>query len=124
MRNLYAFFNGKLYIFFQKISSHLLNFVFLFFRYLTSAFYSKDTKAVIHKLGEEIKKPNFEKVDESLYVTIDMVKDLALASNGLFQFVIFRPITDGWELLDAALGPSHSSENITSFNPTSQVKNL
>jgi hypothetical protein len=91
---------------------------------LTSAFYSKDTKTIIHKLGEEINKPNFEKVDESLYVTIDMVKDLALASNGLFQFVILRPITDGWELLDAALGPSHSPENITRFNPTSQVKNL
>jgi hypothetical protein len=62
--------------------------------------------------------------NEKLYVTIDMVKDLALASDGLFQFVIFRPITDGWELLDSAFGPSHSSESITSFNPTSQVQNL
>ena len=102
----------------------MLNFVFVSFRYLNSAFYTRETKDVIHKLGEEIKKPNFEKVNESLYVTMDMVKDLALASDGLFQFVILRPIADGWELLDAALGPSHSPENITSFNPTSQVKNL
>ena len=91
---------------------------------MTSPFYSKETKATVHKLSEEIKNPNFEKVDESLYVTIDMVKDLALASNGLFQFVILRPITDGWELLDAALGPSDSPEDITSFNPASHVRNL
>jgi hypothetical protein len=66
---------------------------------------------------------NFEKVDENLYIKIDMVKELAIASDGLFQFVILRPIADGWELLDAALGPSHSSESdyITSFNPSSQV---
>ena len=75
-------------------------------------------------MGEEVIKPNFEKVNESLYVTIDMVKDLALASNGLFQFIILRPITDRWELLDAAFGPSQSPESITSFNPTSQVQNL
>jgi hypothetical protein len=90
---------------------------------MNSVYYSKETKVTIRELSEETKKPNFEKVDESLYVTIDMVKELALASNGLFQFVILRPIVDGWELLDAALGPSHSSENITCYNPTSQVQN-
>ncbi len=102
----------------------MLSCIYRFFSYLTSAFYSKETKTIIYKLGEEIKKPNFEKVNESLYVTIDMVKELALASNGLFQFVILRPIADGWELLDAALGPSHSPDNITSLNPTSQVLSL
>lgn len=66
-------------------------------------------------------KNNFEKVDDQLYITIDMVKELATASDGLFQFATLKPIAGGWELLEAALGPSRTSEYITSFNRSSQI---
>jgi hypothetical protein len=50
-----------------------------------------------------------------------MVKELAIASGGIFQFLIFKPITSGWEIVDVALGPSKNFEDLTSYNPGAQV---
>jgi hypothetical protein len=91
-------------------------------RYISSPFFSNETKAILSQLNDEIIRTNFEKVDEHLYITIDIVKELAIASDGLFQFVILKPFVGGWELLDMALGPSHTGEYITSFNSSSQVR--
>jgi hypothetical protein len=50
-----------------------------------------------------------------------MVKELAIASGGIFQFLIFKPITSGWEIVDVALGPSKNFKDLTSYNPGAQV---